>query len=249
MKLEVLSLAALPSIVIAYWIYRKDSYDREPRRVVLTCFVLGGLATIPALAIQTIFKDLQMPSSLMSTAVYAFLVIGLSEEVSKFIFLRLYAYPNPAFDEPMDGIVYSVMIGMGFATVENVLYAASTNDPYTMLISRALTAVPAHAAFGVTMGAYVGLAKFLRHHQKSYLLSGMMFAVGLHGAYDFFLLQSAYEWMSVLALVVLFLGVRFSQRLINVGLEISPFRHGKKQQKDYYNDFEHDEDNEEDKYV
>ncbi len=241
MKIEVLFLAVLPSIIIAYWIYQKDRFDREPRRVVLTCFLLGALATIPALAVQTIFKDMQLPSSLMSTAVYAFLIIGLSEEVSKFIFLRLYAYPNVAFDEPMDGIVYSVMIGMGFATVENVLYAMSTNDPYTMLISRALTAVPAHAAFGVTMGAYVGLAKFLRHHQSSYLLSGLMFAVGLHGAYDFFLLQAAFEWMSVLALLVLFLSIRFSQRLIKVGLEISPFRHEKYKRKEYLNDNEQDE--------
>lgn len=228
MKIEVLSLAALPSIAIAYWIYRKDHFDPEPRRVVLTCFFLGGLATAPALMIQTIFHSAQMPSSLLSTAVYAFLVIGLSEEVSKFLFLRLYAYPHAAFDEPMDGIVYSVVIGMGFSTVENVLYAMSTHDPYTMLLSRALTAVPAHAAFGVTMGAYVGLAKFLKHHQTSYLLSGLMFAVGIHGAYDFFLLQSAYSWMSVLALLVLFLSIRFSQRLIRVGLEISPFRNGKK---------------------
>ncbi|MBK7649981.1 MAG: PrsW family intramembrane metalloprotease [Flammeovirgaceae bacterium] len=31
-------------------------------------------------------------------------------------------YNNKHFNEPFDGIVYSVMVGMGFATFENILY-------------------------------------------------------------------------------------------------------------------------------
>ena len=29
---------------------------------------------------------------------------------------------QPEYDEPFDGIVYAVMVGMGFATVENIIY-------------------------------------------------------------------------------------------------------------------------------
>ena len=36
-------------------------------------------------------------------------------------------YNDVAFNEPMDGIVYAVMISLGFATVENIAYVL--NNP------------------------------------------------------------------------------------------------------------------------
>ncbi len=61
-----------------------------------------------------------MPASLLYSisyyVVFAFALVAFSEEGSKFLMLRFYAYRQTAFNEPFDGIIYSVMVSMGFAT-------------------------------------------------------------------------------------------------------------------------------------
>ena len=60
------------------------------------------------------------------------------------------AYPKKDFNEPFDGIVYSVMVSMGFATTENILYAMKGGLEVALL--RMVMSVPAHATFAVLMG-------------------------------------------------------------------------------------------------
>ena len=106
--------------------------------------------------------------------------------------LRLYSYNQKSFDEPLDGIVYSVMISMGFATVENVMYAMKYND-ISVVIQRMFLSVPAHATFGVVMGYFIGKAKFDSANSFKYLFTGLLVAVLFHGTFDFFIFLQANE--------------------------------------------------------
>ena len=63
-----------------------------------------------------------MGEGIFYVAVYSYLIVALSEEGSKFLMLRLIPYRRKAFDDPFDGIVYAVMVSMGFATLENIGY-------------------------------------------------------------------------------------------------------------------------------
>jgi RsiW-degrading membrane proteinase PrsW (M82 family) len=72
-------------------------------------------------------------------------------------------YNNKNFNEPFDGIVYAVIVSMGFATIENIIYVFQYG--FATGILRLFTAVPAHAAFGILMGYFLGKAKFT--HGKS----------------------------------------------------------------------------------
>jgi RsiW-degrading membrane proteinase PrsW (M82 family) len=83
--------------------------------------------------------------------------VALSEELSKFLVVRYFCYPQKRFDEPLDGIVYSVMVSMGFATIENVNYVFTHG--YSTAFVRMFLSVPAHATFGVVMGYFIGKAK------------------------------------------------------------------------------------------
>ena len=62
------------------------------------------------------------------------------------------------------------MIGMGFATLENILYADRFGLQTVMI--RAFTAVPAHAIFAIIMGYYIGLAKFNKKKSHQIFSSG-----------------------------------------------------------------------------
>ena len=121
---------------------------------------------------------------LLDVFIKAFFVVGLVEEFSKYVVVRYIAQRNKEFDEPFDGIVYAVMVSMGFATLENILYVYSYG--YETGVLRAFTAVPAHATFAVLMGYFMGKAKF---SNRTYVfnLTGLLAATLFHGAYDFFL--------------------------------------------------------------
>jgi protease PrsW len=157
-------------------------------RYLLISFVLGMIATIPAMAVQLLSDDVRNePSrhSILSYVWYAFVVVAFSEEGSKYLVLRYYAYPKPTFREPFDGILYSVMIGMGFATVENIEYVHQFG--LETGLSRFFLAIPAHASFAVLMGYPVGRAKFERHRAVWLMWRGLLVAVLFHGSFDFFL--------------------------------------------------------------
>ncbi len=223
--LLLLAAATVPSIVIAYWIYREDRYENEPKLMLLWAFLCGCASTIPAIFMQSFFKHLENPNSLLGTAIFAFGVVALSEELSKYLLLRRFIYPKKDFNEPIDGIVYGVMVGLGFATLENVMYVLNAGpNGFSTALARAFTAVPAHAAFGVLMGAYVGLAKFIPQKAGIYAFIGVFLAVFFHGAYDFFLMQQVYEGMAILAIFTLVWGIIMARKLIRAGQEMSPFK-------------------------
>ena len=47
------------------------------------------------------------------------------EEVSKYIMLKKISWKSNDFRYIYDGIVYAVFVSLGFATIENIIYARS----------------------------------------------------------------------------------------------------------------------------
>ena len=158
-----LILAIAPGVAISAYIIFKDQYNREPRRHLIISFLLGMFSISPALGLEMMASQLvrTFPVFFKSTpgiAVNAYFLVALPEEICKFFMLFWYAYQKKEFDEPFDGIVYAVMVGMGFATVENISYVSE----YGMMtgIMRMFLAVPAHASFAILMGYFMGKARF-----------------------------------------------------------------------------------------
>lgn len=182
--MDLLALAIAPGIAICLFIFYRDAYNREPRLNLFVSFVLGAIIVVPIGYTEIYFNQLT-DHTISGVAISAFVVVALTEELGKFIILRFYAYPKKSFDEPLDGIVYGVMIAMGFASVENILYVQQFGMQTGFL--RMFLSVPAHASFGVLMGYYAGQAKFDKPTSGRLLLRGLLWAVLFHGVYDFFL--------------------------------------------------------------
>jgi RsiW-degrading membrane proteinase PrsW (M82 family) len=184
----LLALAIAPGIAVSLFVYSLHTYGKASMRYLVLAFVLGMAATVPALLVQLAAEDVRTEPwrhSLGAYVWYAFAVVALSEEGSKFLVLRFYAYPKRVFRRPFDGVVFGVMIGMGFATVENIEYVHKFG--LETGVSRFFLAIPAHAAFAILMGYPVGRAKFERDHSFPLLLRGLLVAVLFHGSFDFFL--------------------------------------------------------------
>ncbi|HYM94858.1 MAG TPA: PrsW family glutamic-type intramembrane protease [Chitinophagaceae bacterium] len=156
--MEYVALGAAPGIAICLFIFYRDLYSKEPAQNLIISFLLGCLAILPALGFETSLGYVN-DGTTSGIALFAYCVVGFSEEFSKFLGLRLYSYTQKAFDEPLDGIIYAVMVSMGFATIENVMYAIKFHD-MNVVILRMFLSVPAHASFAIIMGYFIGKAKF-----------------------------------------------------------------------------------------
>ncbi|MFN7118147.1 MAG: PrsW family intramembrane metalloprotease [Saprospiraceae bacterium] len=217
-------LAALPGLLICWYIYRTDKYEHESQWQVLLAFTLGAAATYPIIQLEEWISTHYVRSSYQigNLLLFSFLAVALLEEIIKFTVLLLFFYPRRFFNEPLDGIVYSVIVAMGFATAENMLYAMEYGLGTTIL--RAFTAVPAHAVFAVLIGYYVGKAKFKKAVQNRLLIKGLIFAVLAHGLYDVLIFQRIYEGLLILVIAFIWVAIYFERELIKKQREESPFK-------------------------
>ena len=225
----LLALALAPALAIMVYIYIKDKYEREPVKLLLKNFGLGATASIVITLIIGLILKLIFPTadplSVPQQFFKAFVVVALVEEFSKYIIVRYYAQRNKEFDEPFDGIVYAVMVSMGFAALENVLYVFQFGMANGIV--RAFTAVPAHATFGILMGYFMGKAKFTATKKEKIKLNltGLFAATIFHGAYDFFLFINFIPLISIGAFVSLVIGIVFSNKAIKKHQASSKFKH------------------------
>jgi RsiW-degrading membrane proteinase PrsW (M82 family) len=177
-----IGLAVLPALGLLWYFGRWDRRRPEPKGLLVSTFFLGFLAVFPAALIESFLDPLGLPfPPLLQLAFRAFIVAGLVEEGTKLFVVRRFVMNRPAFDEIMDGIIYTITASMGFAFFENIFYSAG--GPGTLLI-RGFTAVPLHAFASGIMGYYVGLSRF---GLSSAWKKGLLLAILLHGFYDFFL--------------------------------------------------------------
>ena len=187
-------------------------------------FISGAIVSILITTILYSGFDVLLPLknhySITQQFIKAFVVVGLTEEFSKYIIVRYVSQPRRAFNEPFDGIIYAVMVSMGFAATENIMYVFQGG--YHVAIIRAFSAVPAHATFAIIMGYFMGKAKFSNHMAKLNL-TGLFLAVFLHGTYDFFLFVDYIPGLWIGAFFSLIIGIFFSRRAIQKHQEDSNF--------------------------
>lgn len=216
--------AIAPVVAIMIYIYVKDKYEKEPKRLLLACFLFGGIVSIVITTILYLMIDhvveLNNDFSILQQFIRAFFIVALVEEFSKYVVVRYFAQTRKAFNEPYDGIIYAVMVSMGFAAVENIFYVLEGG--YQIALLRAFTAVPAHATFGVLMGYYMGKAKFSNRIQ--YNLTGLALAILFHGAYDFFLFINWIPGISIGAFVSLIVAIILSKKAIKLHQDNSFFK-------------------------
>lgn len=223
----LLALAIAPGIAICLFIYFKDKYNREPLWLLILSFFMGMLSIIPAIIIQlALTKPVEklMGAGILYTAVFSYLIVALSEEGSKFLAMRFVPFRRKAFDDPFDGIVYAVMVGMGFATLENIMYV--TDRGLGTGILRMFLSVPAHGTFAVLMGYHLGLAKFDPANRKRYMFLAIFWPVVFHGTFDFFLFVGN-TWLHFAGAVVSF--------VVAVKLSLNLIRRKQALSRDHYN--------------
>lgn len=191
----LLTAAVLPGLFIMYYVYKKDWVEKEPMGLIVKLLVFGAISVVPAILLEllgsfVIYGGIDEPSLVTKTQVFLdnFVVVAVSEELCKYIFLKKITWKHPAFDYRFDAIVYSVSVSMGFAILENIMYVL--DHGLSVAITRALISIPGHACFAVTMGVFYGQAKLNerlenRRALKTDLFMAVFLPVLMHGFFDF----------------------------------------------------------------
>ncbi len=190
MNLLILSFA--PVLIILLYIYYRDKYEKEPLSLLIKGLLLGMIIVIPISAFEEIAFLIINPAGLsqMSSAFFtAFLIAALVEEGFKYLAVYLLIWKSKDFNERFDGIVYAVFVSLGFALIENIMYIFSNENGFAVGVTRALTAVPAHAIFGILMGYHLGLARFDIKGRSKHLINAFFYPFLFHGLYDFILMS------------------------------------------------------------
>ncbi|MHB1627979.1 MAG: PrsW family glutamic-type intramembrane protease [Bacilli bacterium] len=199
--------AVIPALAVLAYIYRAARH-REAPQLLLLLFILGAVAVLPAGLAERFLLDVYSRTPdprnvLLATLVTSFFIAGATEESIKgLIFYRL-VYLRPFFERPYEGVLYAVAVSMGFAAVENILYVTSYG--LSTAFVRTFTAIPAHALFGIVMGACFSRAKFAGEPVwRAFAVPAL-----LHGIYDAFAMAQSFL-ANVLLIVYLMWLVRYA---------------------------------------
>ena len=189
--LGALAFAAVPSALWLGYFYLQDRNEPEPKQLVFGMFILGAFVAAPlanfvASALPVTGAELDPLS--VNRLLTSILVIGLVQEMSKYVVVRYSIYHHAEFDEPMDGIIYMMAAGIGFAAAQNYRHLAGLGGN-VVLSQAAMTTVVntlAHACFAGVLGYALGQAKFSRATpvaRGASLFGGLCAAAMLNGVF------------------------------------------------------------------
>ncbi|MGM0501874.1 MAG: PrsW family intramembrane metalloprotease [Bacillota bacterium] len=217
--LQLLAVSFGPGLLWVYYFYRKDKYEPEPIALVLKSFFYGVLAVFPAFLLEYPFaRMIANPPNLLILLLLTVLVVGLVEEYLKYLVIKKTVYQSEEFNEVVDGIIYMISAGLGFAAFENLLYSYALG--FEVGLTRAFITSLIHASFSGILGYYLGRAKLEKNPKL--ITVGLIQVVLLHGFYDFIVLGNLVSMYSVIAVVtVLYI---YLGKLIKKALLSSPFK-------------------------
>ena len=214
--MQIILGASAPVLIILFYIYYRDKYEKEPILLLIKALVLGMLTVIPVIGLEK-FLGSYLPylefSSRLHAFYHAFVVAGFSEELLKFIAFYFLIWKSKEYNERFDGIVYAVFVSLGFAWIENIKYLMSFGPEIALM--RGVLSVPAHALFGVTMGYYFSLSKFSTRKQSKniFFIYALVFPIILHGVYDFILMANEPLGMLVFIPFIIYLWITGFKRM------------------------------------
>jgi protease PrsW len=238
------AIAFLSGLIPAlFWVWfwlREDSRKPEPYFLIAITFI-AGMAVVPlALPLQKVALDIYYGVEItiagfsVSFLTLAWVVI---EEVLKYAVALVLILWNRDVDEPIDMIIYMIVLALGFATLENALFIFTPLASGDILGSaltggfRFLGATLLHVLASGTVGVFLALAYYKsKEAQVVAGTLGLFMAIVLHALFNFFIMDASggtilivflFVWMGIILLFLLFEKIKLLERNHNLQQKLS----------------------------
>jgi RsiW-degrading membrane proteinase PrsW (M82 family) len=204
------------AIAVMLYAYLKYKFREAPSGLLIRSFFLGMVSIVLVIFIQILanYFELDNLKNIRRIIFYALVISSFFAELGKFFILKVFIYPSKRFRSPVDGIIFSVMVAMGFATANNLFYFFQLSNLSVNTIN-AFTAGPANVIFGVLMGFFIGLGK-LRQMRFVDSTTGLLSAVFFHALYSFCLLTNDYKLLAAFFIGSIIIAVSLSLAAIRI---------------------------------
>jgi len=179
----VISLTISPLLAVLLYVYLKYRFPEGYFKLLFKSYFWGVLSSLIAgIFFFTAYKLSYIElKNLRRILFFSFIIIGLGQELGKFLVLRYLILPSKYFKSPVDGVIYSLMISFGAISIFNIatIVIYPGYDMGTLISSTIISMV-----YAVIMGFFVGLGK-TRKNRLIDSLSGLFGAIFFHGVYEF----------------------------------------------------------------
>ncbi len=209
--LALVFIGILPTIIVAFLTYQFDfTQSKIAAKNAVLAYMFGVALAVPAYYYEMQFEmyDFFLLNNPWQAFLAALLGIALIEEALKGIGLYISAQMN-LIDERLDILMLSILVSMGFAGIENILY--SQDFGWEVALFRAVTSVPAHYVFACIMAYFIAMD--FDPKNKSRIAPwgyGVPVAILFHSLYDYFIIQDFSEYMMLGSIIILVLGLIIS---------------------------------------
>jgi RsiW-degrading membrane proteinase PrsW (M82 family) len=213
--------ALIPAFFWVWFWLREDKLKPEPFFLIAITFI-AGMAVVPiALPLQQLAIDLYSGDNVM-------LVWVTVEEVLKYAVALAIVLWNQEVDEPIDMVIYMIVIALGFAALENALFIFNpliVGDYLNSALTggfRFLGATLLHVLASGTVGIFLALAYYKSKTQQIlYGNLGLFIAIVLHYVFNISIMDASGEtiltvflfvWIGIILLFLLFEKIKLMER-------------------------------------
>lgn len=229
MESTYFAIAFLSGLIPAlFWVWfwlREDSKKPEPFFLIAISFI-AGMAVVPlALPLQKLAIDLYAGPHII-------VVWVIVEELLKYAVALAIIFWNKEVDEPIDMVIYMIVLALGFAALENALFIfnplamGAYMDSFITGGFRFLGATLLHVLASGTVGVALALAYYKsRSVQVIAGTIGLFIAIVLHALFNFFIMDASGEtiltvflfvWMGIILLFLLFEKIKILEQNHNL---------------------------------
>ncbi len=197
-----------PALVWLWFWLREDSAHPEPKRLVALaffagCITVGLVIPIEQFAAAYIGAHGDLATGLQTSGqTLTFIVWAAIEEIFKFLAAATMVLWRHDDDEPIDPVIYMVVVALGFAAAENALFLLSPLSGLSLAQTiitgdyRFVGATLLHVLASATIGGALALSFYKSRLKKGiYLVVGVILAIFLHGLFNVLIMNAEPEQM------------------------------------------------------
>ncbi|MEA3344379.1 MAG: PrsW family glutamic-type intramembrane protease [Patescibacteria group bacterium] len=210
-------IGLLPSLIWLLFFLRKDTHP-ESGRMILQVFFYGMLIAIIAAFVEIAFSKIigqnwEKDFPFLFFFTYSLIGVAFVEEFLKYSVVRQKVLRNSEFDEPLDAMLYMIIVALGFAALENILVLLPSERPLllteTIYITslRFIGATFLHALCSGTIGFFLALSLLKTKKRLWFMFVGLGISSFLHSLYNFSIIKTADNFYFILIPIIILIAL------------------------------------------